>query len=428
MQMSLSSSTFVDADNPHQSLQSQSELTDTESRSETDEAESDLGACTILQSDDVCTDSREESVCTETQKTTGSHWSSHMQPKAEGDLRIYSQLECGCEVMVCQFNNDGSLLAVGLSNGTIKVYNTDTSGLVQTLRDSESLLSSLPVTALRFTLSSKSHSLLLATYASGSVRCWYIWGHECLWTVREVVESSSQGEPKQEPRQTLSLSISSSGEKAAAGGSDSAIHLYDMETQQRLSTCSASFSRTLMDGHRLRVFAVTFHPEKENEFISGGWDNTIHFWDTRQQHSVRMLSGPHICGDSLHIDPVTNQILSGSWRKEKALEIWEYSSGQKICEVPEDPHGQSRVYTCDWLGQDYIVAGGSQPNMLRLIDRRTLMSVSRVLGLPSAIFSSSNSPRGKCAGLIAVTSESRVFLLDSSSHLARKQNFHCEEK
>lgn len=81
------SSTFVDAD-PHQSLQSQPELNDTESRSETDEAESDLGTCTILQSDDVCTDSREESVCKETQKTIGSH----MQLKAEGDLRIYSQL------------------------------------------------------------------------------------------------------------------------------------------------------------------------------------------------------------------------------------------------------------------------------------------------------------------------------------------------
>ena len=30
-----------------------------------------------------------------------------------------------------------------------------------------------------------------------------------------------------------------------------------------------------MDGHRSRVFAVTFHPERETEFISAGWDNTI---------------------------------------------------------------------------------------------------------------------------------------------------------
>ena len=38
---------------------------------------------------------------------------------------------------------------------------------------------------------------------------------------------------------------------------------------------SLSSTRTLMDGHRFRVFAVTFHPEREREFISGGWDNTI---------------------------------------------------------------------------------------------------------------------------------------------------------
>lgn len=38
---------------------------------------------------------------------------------------------------------------------------------------------------------------------------------------------------------------------------------------------SLSSTRTLMDGHRLRVFALDFHPEREREFISGGWDNTV---------------------------------------------------------------------------------------------------------------------------------------------------------
>lgn len=149
-----------------------------------------------------------------------------------------------------------------------------------------------------------------------------------------------------------------------------------------------------MDGHSSRVFAVTFHPERETEFISGGWDNTIqvnyHYVSIVSTHSTvsyntsllshcgflflvlghqtatcsqvedvyfislvsltcfltimpllictdnivfsfsfssfcfnlsRSLYGPHVCGDALHIDPSTNQILSGSWRKHTTLEV-----------------------------------------------------------------------------------------------------------
>ncbi|XP_036402615.1 katanin p80 WD40 repeat-containing subunit B1-like [Megalops cyprinoides] len=201
----------------------------------------------------------------------------------------------------------------------------------------------------------------------------------------------------------------------ATGGSDSVIHLYDLHTHQRLHTYSASSNRTVMDGHRFRVFAVNFHPNREREFISGGWDNTIQFWDTRQQNSVRMVLGPHVCGDCLQIDPVANHILSGSWRKEKALEIFDYDSGQKISEAPNDPQGQSRIYTCHWLGQDHIIAGGSQSNMLRVIDRQTLLCVSRLIGLPSAVFSSSVCPKGRWMGLIAASSGKRVFLLNRSN-------------
>lgn len=39
-------------------------------------------------------------------------------------------------------------------------------------------------------------------------------------------------------------------------------------------------TRTVMDGHRFRVFAVSFHPERETQFISGGWDNTIQVKDS----------------------------------------------------------------------------------------------------------------------------------------------------
>ncbi|XP_072523808.1 WD repeat-containing protein 82-like [Salminus brasiliensis] len=331
------------------------------------------------------------------------------QPMTEGDLYIHSVLECSCVVMTCQFSNDGSLLAVGLCDGSIKVYSTASGELTQTLRDSSSVLSALPVTGLRFTHSWHSHCLLLATYASGSVRCWYVWGSQCMWWLKE--SNNDEGGEKQAPRQTLCLSISPSGERAVTGGSDSDIHLYDLSTHQRLQICRASASKAVMDGHRFRVFALNFHPERETEFISGGWDNTIQFWDTRMQNSIRMFSGPHVCGDTLQIDPASNQILSGSWRKYNTLEVWDYDSGKKLSDIPPDPQGYSRIYTCHWFGKDHIIAAGGQENMLRVVDRHSLKTESRLCDLPSAVFSSSVCPSGQWAGLIAASSGDQVFLL-----------------
>ncbi|KAK3528954.1 hypothetical protein QTP70_014146 [Hemibagrus guttatus] len=340
-----------------------------------------------------------------------------IQPKTNGDLHIHTVLQCGCEVMTCQFNNDGTLLAVGLTDGSIKVYSSDKGELLHTLRDLDSIVCSLPVTSLSFTHTSQTHSILLATYASGCVKCWYVWGRQCVWWLKEMIHNG-KGD-REEKRQTLCLSISPSGEQAVTGGSDSAIHLYDLNTHQRKQICKASSMRTVMDGHSSRVFAVMFHPERETEFISGGWDNTIQFWDTRQQHAVRMLYGPHVCGDALHIDPSTNQILSGSWRKYTTLEVWDYSSGTKVTSVPPDPHRDSMIYTCQWLGCDHIVAGGGHANALRILDRHTLMVKSQLFDLPTAVFGSSICPSGKWAGLIAATSGDQVFLL-SMDH--RKKN------
>ncbi|TSL75247.1 WD repeat-containing protein 5 [Bagarius yarrelli] len=196
-------------------------------------------------------------------------------PKTSGRLYIHSILQCGSEIMTCQFSNDGSLLAAGLSDGSIKIYSTDSGELLHTLRDRDSIVSSLPVTSLRFTQTSQTHSVLLATYASGCVKCWYVWDGQCVWWLKETrTNKKGEGEGEKQ-RQSFCLSVSPSGEQAVTGGSDSVIHLYDLNTQQRVQILRASSTRTVMDGHSSRVFALAFHPDRETEFISGGWDNTV---------------------------------------------------------------------------------------------------------------------------------------------------------
>lgn len=41
-----------------------------------------------------------------------------------------------------------------------------------------------------------------------------------------------------------------------------------------------------------------------------------------------MFYGPHVCGES--VDVCGNEILTGSWRPEDQLEIWDFSTAKKI--------------------------------------------------------------------------------------------------
>jgi len=36
-----------------------------------------------------------------------------------------------------------------------------------------------------------------------------------------------------------------------------------------------SSSHLVMDGHMSRVFSVQYTPGQDNEFLSGGWDDTV---------------------------------------------------------------------------------------------------------------------------------------------------------
>ncbi|XP_068099969.1 WD repeat-containing protein 5B-like [Hyperolius riggenbachi] len=323
------------------------------------------------------------------------------EPSTEGDLRLEREIDCGEEVMSCQFNPSGILLAAGLINGTIKVYTVSDGRCVHTLKDDQSISVHLPVTALRFhpNRPSSKGDLLLATYAGGQVKFWHISTQSC---VRSL----------QEDRQTLSATFNPSGSHFVTVGSSDEILVYDVESMTCVNICQPSPSLALMDGHRSRIFGLKFHPYSEESFLSGGWDDTVQFWDMRQRHSLRRISGPHVCGDALDIDPNTEQILIGSWRKEESLQVWDSLNGQKIHTVSDDFRGPSRIYCCRWLGTGHMIAAGSDLNMCRIIDRNSLMTRGSLIDLPGGVYcldvaTSSSSP----APLIAITSSHKLFLV-----------------
>lgn len=76
-----------------------------------------------------------------------------------------------------------------------------------------------------------------------------------------------------------------------------------------------------MDGHKNRIHAICSHPNMESVFLTGGWDQTIHYWDERTVHSQKHFSGPHLCGDALDIVAEDQVIITGSWRSYSTLQV-----------------------------------------------------------------------------------------------------------
>ena len=64
----------------------------------------------------------------------------------------------------------------------------------------------------------------------------------------------------------------------------------------------------------------------------------------------RRIFGPHICGDALDILPSNGNILTGSWRKDNSVQIWDFNSGELIRDVPDD-FNKSMVGYCCGLGR-----------------------------------------------------------------------------
>lgn len=63
-----------------------------------------------------------------------------------------------------------------------------------------------------------------------------------------------------------------------------------------------------LDGHSNKIFSACFHPTNHFEFVTGGWDRTVHFWDMRMPASMRYISDVCICGDGLTINTAGTEV------------------------------------------------------------------------------------------------------------------------
>lgn len=227
-------------------------------------------------------------------------------------------------------------------------------------------------------------SIIFLIDSDGNVQHWHLTSGKCLSTITD----------KENP--LLCVDYRPDGEVFAAAGKDYKVRLYDESSKALISTLAGGYGKAT-PGHSNRVFSLKFHPTDKNVLISGGWDNTVQIWDLRVEESVQSFYGPHISGDS--VDIRDNQILTGSWRPDEQLQIWDYPSGKLIETVPWFQSAYKGepclLYTAQFSkGKECLfAAGGSGSNETKIFDHDNKNElIGTISGLTRGVFTLDFSP------------------------------------
>ena len=289
------------------------------------------------------------------------------------------------EVFCVRFSPDDRLLAAGCGDSVVRVFHCDDGRLAYNLEREHSAGGRMPLTCLRWrpTAPGGTKNVLLSANADGTVQHWHVTSRKCLHTITE------------EDNQIYALDYRDDASLFATSGKDKAVRVYDEATKTVVTKLASGWVGAPSAGHSNRVFSLKFVPDDPQLLLSAGWDNTVQIWDLRINQPAASLYGPHVCGDA--IDVSGNEVLTGSWRQDKQLQIWDLRKRELSVDVPFR-HASVEAAASDTCslyavqfskpsaaGPKLLAAGGSGTNELRIFDRASLAPLGR-LGLPRGVY------------------------------------------
>ncbi|MUG95741.1 hypothetical protein F7734_26655 [Scytonema sp. UIC 10036] len=262
-------------------------------------------------------------------------------------------------VLSVAFSPDGKLLALGDTNGEIRLYQVS---------DWKQLLSCKGhtnwVVSLAFSPDGN-------TFASGSVDCtvklWDVGSGQCLQTLQKHDD------------EVWSVAFSPDGNTLASGSDDCTVKLWSVHTGQVLKT---------FQGHTSWVCSVTFSPDGQ-KLASGSDDHTIRLWDINTGKCLKVYQG-HSDGIRVITVSLDGQMLA-SGSEDRTVKLWNVSSGE--CLKTFQGH-LNEVYSVTFNSQGNILASGSFDQTVKLWSVNTGECLKTFQGHSSWIYSVAFSPQG----------------------------------
>ena len=211
------------------------------------------------------------------------------------------------------YSPDGGQLAVGCTDGVIRLWDTNHGQLVKALLGHDGPISSVSW--------SPTEKYLASGSGDRTVRIWEVGSGRLLRTLREHTE------------EVTSVAWSPDGGTLASASLDGAIGLWDAVTGKM---------RTITNAHPRGVLVIAWSPDG-NTFASGGNDSTIVLWDTAKAERRKTIQTTEPWLHALAWSPDGGLLASCCGRGNAALAVrlWDTNSGRLQTSLPEHKHGAS---------------------------------------------------------------------------------------
>ncbi|APA11275.1 hypothetical protein sscle_07g060450 [Sclerotinia sclerotiorum 1980 UF-70] len=257
------------------------------------------------------------------------------------------------------FSPDGTKVASGSQDDTIRLWDAMTGESLQTLEGHSRSVSSVAFSPDGTKVASGSEDK--------TIRLWDAMTGESLQTL----EGHSGW--------VSSVAFSPDGTKVASGSEDKTIRLWDAMTGESLQT---------LEGHSSWVSSVAFSPDG-TKVASGSRDKTIRLWDAMTGESLQTLEGHSSSVFSVAFSPDGTKVASGSG--DKTIRLWDAMTGESL----QTLEGHSRWVSSVAFSPDGTkVASGSEDNTIRLWDAMTGESLQTLEGHSRWVSSVAFSPDG----------------------------------
>ncbi len=197
------------------------------------------------------------------------------------------------------FSPDGTRLASGSGDKTVKLWDTATGKTFATLQGHSDFVLSVAFSPDGTRLAS----------GSGGYKTVKLWD-----TATGKAIATQQGHIQD----VFSVAFSPDGTRLASGSGDNTVKLWDTATGKAIVT---------LQGHLGDVFSVAFSPDG-TRLASGSADNTVKLWDAATGKAIATLEGHFGDVFSVAFSPDGTRLASGSG--DKTVKLWDAATGKAI--------------------------------------------------------------------------------------------------